>query len=92
MFDDSISASEFREHMKTYMDRANDNSEVIRVTRRNGKKIVILDADIYESLDETAYLTRTPANRKHLEKALKTPEKKYIRYKSVKELKDAFGL
>ena len=38
----------------------------VYITRKNGDRAVIISADEYESMDETAYLLRSEANRKEL--------------------------
>ena len=87
---DTVSYSDFRAHLKNYLDKVCDDSQPLRIMRRNGKRVVILSEEDFQSLDETAYLLASPANAKRLKSALKG--KKAHRYSSVKALGDAFGL
>lgn len=87
---DDVTYSDFREHLKDYLDQVCDNSEPLRVSRRGGKRVVILSEEDYHSLDATAYLLASPANAKRLKSALKS--KKGTRYKNAKELLDAYHL
>ena len=59
-----------RKNLKAIFDKACNDSEPMVVKRRNGEDVVILSLSDYESLDETAYLLSSPANRKHLKKGL----------------------
>ncbi len=87
---DYVTYSDFREHLKEYLDQVCDNSEPLRVTRRSGKRVVILSEEDYQSLDATAYLLSSPANAKRLKSALKS--KKGTTYKNAKELLNAYHL
>lgn len=62
--------SEARRQFKTLLDRACDDHEPVRITRRSGKDAVLVSADDYSSLEETAFLLRTPANARRLLDAL----------------------
>jgi antitoxin YefM len=62
-----VSYSEARAHFAELLDRVTDDREVVRI-RRQGTKAgaVLLDADEYASLLETAHLFSSPANARHL--------------------------
>lgn len=62
--------SQAREQLKTLMDRAVDDHEVIVVRRRSGGAVAMLAADELESLMETAHLLRSPKNAERLLAAL----------------------
>ena len=47
--------------MKTVEDRA-----PVLITRQNGEACVLMSLEEYNSLEETAYLLRSPANAKRL--------------------------
>ena len=89
---ETVSYSEFRAHLAGYLDKVCDDSLPMVVKRRNGKKIVILSEDDYNSMDETAYLCSTEANKRNLLEALHGDPKDRIRYKSVDELREKLGL
>jgi antitoxin YefM len=62
--------SQAREHLKTLMDRAVDDREVILVRRRAGGDVAMIAADELESLVETAHLLRSTKNAQRLLSAL----------------------
>ena len=59
-----------RQNFKTLCDQACNDSETIIIKRRNGEDVVLISLRDYESLDETAYLLRSPANAKMLEESI----------------------
>lgn len=61
-----VSYSEAREHLADLWDRVLADREAIRVTRSGRRPIVLLAADEYEGLLETAHLLRSPANAARL--------------------------
>lgn len=62
--------SQAREQLKSLMDRAVDDREVILVRRRSGGDVAMIAADELESLVETAHLLRSPKNAERLLSAL----------------------
>lgn len=62
----TISYSAAREHFAETMDRVCDDHEPVVVTRQKQRSVVILSLEDYESLTETAYLLRSPANARRL--------------------------
>jgi antitoxin YefM len=67
---DHLTASEFRAKLKSVLDRVNDNHEPVSIKRPGGRAVVIMDADDYESIQETLHLTRNPANAERLGKGM----------------------
>lgn len=62
--------SNAREQLKSLMDRAVDDREVIVVRRRSGGDVAMIAADELESLVETAHLLRSSKNAERLLTAL----------------------
>lgn len=60
-------------YAKVLDDVVNDREEVI-VTRAGHEPVVIVSLADYESLKETAYLLRSPANARHLFSAIERLE------------------
>ena len=56
------SYSECLQNLKTAISEATEDHEVVRVTNRRGRPVVIVDEQDYNSLLETAYLLRSPKN------------------------------
>src|SRR5437588_4874155 len=66
-----VSYSEARARLAELLDRVSDDREVVRIRRQGNRPgAVIIDADDYASLEETAYLLSSPANARHILRAL----------------------
>ncbi|QOD11626.1 type II toxin-antitoxin system prevent-host-death family antitoxin [Psychrobacter sp. 28M-43] len=61
-----ISFSEARKHLKSVLDTVNDDANATIVTRRDADDAVVMSLDYYNSLMETVYLLKSPANAAHL--------------------------
>ena len=61
-----VSFSEARKHLKSVLDTVNDDANATIVTRRDADDAVIMSLDYYNSLMETVYLLKSPANAAHL--------------------------
>lgn len=78
----TVSYTNLRQRLAHYLDKTEQDREEIVVTRSKGRSSVILSLEDFTSLQETAYLLSTPANRKHLEKSLREAAKgKTVRWK-----------
>jgi antitoxin YefM len=86
-----VSYSEAREHLADLWDRALADREPIRLTRRGSEAVVLLAADEYEGLLETAHLLRSPANAVRLLSALQRAEAGDGEPKTLNELRTDFG-
>lgn len=84
--------SELRANLKTALDRAVEDHDVIVVKRARGGDAVLMSREDYESLNETAYLLRSPANAQRLLAANKRAKSKRKAFQSIDTLKDAAGL
>ncbi|NOX76240.1 MAG: type II toxin-antitoxin system prevent-host-death family antitoxin [Gammaproteobacteria bacterium] len=51
---------------KTMESICDDHDEPVVITRKNERSVVMLSLEDYESLEETAYLLRSPKNMKRL--------------------------
>ncbi|MES1964735.1 type II toxin-antitoxin system prevent-host-death family antitoxin [Psychrobacter sp. AH5] len=65
-----ISFSEARKHLKSVLDTVNDDANATIVTRRDADDAVVMSLDYYNSLMETVYLLKSPANATHLVKSI----------------------
>ncbi|WP_435829259.1 type II toxin-antitoxin system Phd/YefM family antitoxin [Actinocatenispora sera] len=61
-----MSYSESRANYAETLDRVVNDREEVVVTRAGHEPVVIVSLDDYESLKETAYLLRNPANARRL--------------------------
>ena len=62
----TITYTTAREKLAQTMDRVCDNHQPVVITRQKQRSVVMLSLDDYESLNETAYLLRNPANARRL--------------------------
>ena len=65
------SYTDTRQHLKSVISEATANHEVIRITNRNDRNVILIDEEDYNSLLETAYLLRSPRNSERLLEAKK---------------------
>lgn len=62
----AITYTAARENLASTMDRVCMDHDPVIITRNRDQAVVMLSLDDYESLQETAYLLRSPANAKRL--------------------------
>ncbi|MEJ0009368.1 MAG: type II toxin-antitoxin system prevent-host-death family antitoxin [Alphaproteobacteria bacterium] len=73
--DDIITYTEARNNLKSVMDKVWEDSAPVIITRAGGKPVVMISKDDYDSMAETEYLMRSPANAAELRRALKEAKK-----------------
>jgi antitoxin YefM len=78
--------SQAREQLKTLMDRAVNDREIIMVKRRTGGDVALIAADELQSLMETAHLLHSPKNAQRLLNALARARTESISPVSITEL------
>ncbi|HGJ5890898.1 MAG TPA: YoeB-YefM toxin-antitoxin system antitoxin YefM [Arsenophonus apicola] len=62
----TVNYTDARQNLTSIMNEAIDDRIPILITRQKGIPCVLLSHDEYQSLEETAYLLRSPANARHL--------------------------
>lgn len=62
--------SEFRANIDTFLDKVENDNDILLLKRETGKGVVIISLEEYDSLIETAHLLRSPKNRERLREAL----------------------
>ena len=68
----SITYTAARENLASTINRVCEDQAAIVITRNRNQSVVMLSLAEYESLQETAYLLRSPANAKRLLAALES--------------------
>ena len=58
----AVNYTNLRDNMKTYMDRITDDYEVMIVTRKDNKNVVMLSEESYNNLMENAYIMGNKPN------------------------------
>jgi antitoxin YefM len=66
----AISYTAARENLASTMDRVCADHTPVIITRNRDQSVVMLSLEDFESLEETAYLMRSPANAKRLLEAI----------------------
>ncbi len=84
--------SKLRGNLRRFADQALSRREPIRVRRRDGHDLVLVAADEYDSLAETAHLLRSPRNAERLLAALARARKGKGKPMTLGDLRAACGL
>lgn len=62
----AITYTAARENLASTMERVCADHDPVIITRNRDQAVVMMSLEDYESLEETAYLLRTPANARRL--------------------------
>lgn len=60
------SYSEFRQHMKSFLDAVVKTHKPLFITRKHGEELVVISKEDYTSMEETLYLMSNPKNAERL--------------------------
>ncbi|WP_410498435.1 type II toxin-antitoxin system Phd/YefM family antitoxin [Chitinibacter sp. S2-10] len=66
----ALTYSYTRANLAEVMRKVNEDHAPVIVTTQRGEPVVIMALSDYEALEETAYLTRSPANAKALDESI----------------------
>lgn len=66
--------------------------DIVRITRRNGNDVVLISADEFAGLMETAHLLRSPKNATRLLAAIKKATAEQGTPQSINDLRHEVGL
>lgn len=83
----ALSYSEIRKNFKAHLDQVCNEHLPLLVTRKRGENVVVISEKDYRSLEETAYLSRSPKNLKRLLEASNRKEGK-----SLSEVRNDLGI
>jgi len=64
------SFTEFRRRLAHYMDRAEQDRDVVLITRQGAEPAVLIAQSEYEGMLETLHLLSSPANAERLKRAI----------------------
>jgi len=62
--------TDFRQKLKSYLDKVRNNHTPLYITSAKGEDVVVLSKADYESMEETFYLLKSPANAARLLKSI----------------------
>ena len=65
-----VDYTEFRNHLSQNLNAVNEDREIVVVSRKHGKNVVVMDMNDYNSMAETLHLVSNKANRKRIEEAI----------------------
>ena len=65
-----VSFTEARNGLKAGLDQVVNDADCTVITRRDSEDAVVMSLDYYNSLMETVYLLKSPANAEHLKKSI----------------------
>lgn len=65
-----VTFSEARNKLKTILDQVVNDADYTVITRRDAEDAVVMSLDYFNSLLETVYLLKSPANAAHLEDSI----------------------
>lgn len=65
-----ISFTEARNALKSVLDQVVNDADCVVITRSDSDDAVVMSLDYYNSLMETVYLLKSPANAEHLSKSI----------------------
>jgi antitoxin YefM len=69
-----ISYTSARANLAKTMERVCDDHDAIIITRNKEQSVVLMSLEDYSSLEETAYLLRSPTNAKRLSESIEQLE------------------
>ncbi len=81
----AISYTAARENLASTMDKVCDDHQPVVITRNRNQAVVMMSLEDYSALEETAYLTRTPANARRLAESIAQVEKGKVVRKKLKD-------
>lgn len=65
-----VTFTEARNNLKSILDRVVTDADYTVITRRDAEDTVVMSLDSFNSLLETVYLLRSPANAAHLSRSI----------------------
>lgn len=65
-----VTYTEARNNLKRVLDHVIDDADYTVVTRRDAADVVVMSLDYFNSLMETVYLLKSPANATHLARSI----------------------
>ena len=67
---ESVNYTEFRQNLASYLNKVEDDRVPLLVSRSNGRKIVVMSFDDYQTNEATLHLTSSKENIRVLDEAI----------------------
>lgn len=91
----SIAYTNARNGLASLLDRVSNNSEIVIINRRNKPDVALIAKEELDSLLETIYLLRSPANARDLFQAIsesKQMDEAKVETQSIEDLCEDLGI
>jgi len=88
----SVSYSELRGSLKSFLDKVCSEHLPLLVERKNGEDVVIVSKQDYASMEETSYLLSSPKNGERLLKALNRDPSERVSFPSIEDVQNEVGI
>lgn len=85
----AITYSNVRKNLALTIDRVCEDHAPVIVTKKNDRAVVMISLEDFESMEETAYLLRSPKNAQRLLESLKEAQSGNLISKSLEDLNNA---
>ena len=79
------SYTDARNNFKNAMDQVCEDHSPLVITRQNAESVVLISLEEYNSIEETLYLMRSPANARKLMDAIRDVEQGKVEEKKLIE-------
>lgn len=80
----AITYTAARENLAATMDKVCEDRDPVIITRKRDQAVVMISLEDFESIEETAYLLRSPANAKRLLASIEAAEEGKVIRKAIK--------
>jgi len=67
---EAVTYTNLKQNLNGWIDKVIQNQDSLIITQENGKNVVLISIDEYNSLVETTYLLSNDANAEHLRKSV----------------------
>ena len=84
----AISYTAARENLASTMDKVCNDHDPVIITRNRNQAVVMMSLEDYSALEETAYLTRSPANARRLMESIEQLKRGKVIKKKLSDLID----
>jgi antitoxin YefM len=80
-----VSFTEARNGLKSVLDQVVNDADYTVISRRDSEDAVVMSLDFYNSLMETVYLLKSPANAGHLRNSIEQYRAGHVQEKALLE-------
>ena len=88
----SVSYSELRNRLKSFLDKVCSEHVPLLVERKNVEDVVIVSKQDYASMEETSYLLSSPKNAARLLKAIHRNPSERVSFNSIEDVNSEVGI